>query len=843
MKLKIFSVLLILSVCCSAAFSQSYVKTIQDTNANFYSIQKSFNAYWAGKKIEKGKGWRAFRRWEDFMAPRVYPSGNLDHSADLWNAYQDYKTNFLTKKTYSNPWTSLGPTQIPTNGGAGRVNCIAFYPNNSNIFFVGSPSGGLWKTSDGGATWSTNTDLLPNMGVSDIAINPKNPSIMYIATGDRDAWDTYSVGILKSTDGGVTWNPTSLAWNTSQSKKVLRIIINPDNPDTVLAATSSGIYRTLNGGTTWTVVRSGSYRDLEFKPGDPSVVWAAANNLIWKSVNYGASFSVVTAFSVTGLGRINIATTANDANYLYVLGSSITDNSFAGVWKTTDGGTTFNVCTTTPNMLGWSTDGTDSGGQGWYDLSIAVCPTNKNMVFIGGVNIWETTNGGTTWTLSAHWYGGGGKPYVHADVHTLKYIPGSSNTLFAGCDGGCFKTSNNGTSWSDKSNGISIGQLYRIGCSSTNANLVMSGWQDNGSNLYNTNSWTNVIGGDGMDCMIDNSNASIMYGSLYYGDFSRSDDGGNNWNSIKNNITETGAWITPIVQDPVTSSTIYTGYYNLWKSTNRGNSWTKVSNFADSNQINFISIAPSNHNYIYIYRYGSFYKSTNGGVNWTLINSNLPVLNVTSIAVSPDDPEVLWASLSGYSAGEKVFTSRNGGTSWTNYSGSLPNIPANTIVMESGTDEGLYLGTDLGVFYRDTTMSDWIAFNTNLPNVIIDELEIQYATGKLRAGTYGRGLWETDLYHLVNIKENSSTKQNTLKIYPNPGDGIINIDLKDEDNKNAIVYVRIFNSAGRMVCYKQAALTNDCCFKADLSSEANGFYFVKVKTDKNNYSGTFVKNK
>ena len=310
-------------------------------------------------------------------------------------------------------------------------------------------------------------------------------------------------------------------------------------------------------------------------------------------------------------------------------------------------------------------------------------------------------------------------------VHLLKYFTGSSTTLFAACDGGLFKTSDNGSTWSDKSHGLGIGQMYRLGCSAQNANLVMTGWQDNGSNLYNSPLWTNVLGGDGMECMIDYSNSNIMYGSIYYGQFYRSDNGGANWNSIKNNVTEKGAWITPLVEDPADAATIYAGYMNLWKSTDRGNNWTKLSSFTDSILINSISIAPSNSNYIYIYRSGYLMKSTDGGVTWTDITSGLPALYITSIAVSPDDEDVIWVTLSGYTSGEKVYASRDGGSNWTNYSGLLPNIPANTIILESCSNEGLYVGTDLGVFYRDSTMSNWVAFNSGLPNVIIDELEIR----------------------------------------------------------------------------------------------------------------------
>ena len=420
MKLKIIAAFFILCAGSNFSFGQSWVDTMLDTSANFYTIQNSFNKYWEGKTIERSKGWRQFKRWEDFMTPRVYPSGNLNHASALWNAYQDYKTKFAAKEKVYTGWTFLGPQDIPTHGGAGRLNCVAFDPNNSDIIYAGSPSGGFWKSTDGGTTWITNTDLLPNLGVSDIAIDPKNSNIIYIATGDRDAADTYSVGILKSIDGGQTWNATGLSWSITLNRIALRIIINPNNPDTVFATTNLGLYRSVNGGSLWSLIKAGNFRDMEFKPDDPSIIWATTANHVWKSTNDGSSFSNVSAFNSTIVGRLNIATTKSDPNYLYVLGSKSSDNSFAGVWRTTDLGNTFTLCSNSPNLLGWSTDRSDSGGQGWYDLTIAVLPADKNTLFIGGVNIWESTTGGSFWTLCAHWYGGAGKPYVHADSTSSK---------------------------------------------------------------------------------------------------------------------------------------------------------------------------------------------------------------------------------------------------------------------------------------------------------------------------------------------------------------------------------------------------------------------------------------
>jgi photosystem II stability/assembly factor-like uncharacterized protein len=825
----------------SFSYSQSWVEMMQDTNANFYSIQKSFSKYWEGKSIDKGKGWKQFKRWENFMEPRVYPDGNLDHAADLWNAYQDLKKNeAINKSTATATWTSLGPVTIPNNGGgAGRINCIAFYPGNSNIIFAGSPSGGLWKSTDGGSNWATNTDLLPNIGVSSIVIDPINPDIMYIATGDGDAGDTYTIGVLKSIDGGQTWNPTGLTYSVSQKKSIRKLIIHPSNTDTLFAATNAGIYRTLDGGTTWTSVRSGNFYDLEFKPDDLTFIWAASYNRIWKSTNSGTSFTLCSAFVPSDISRLSIAVSANDPNYLYILGGNNLDYGFSGVWKTTDLGTTFTLCADSPNLLGWTEDGTDAGGQAWYDLSIAASPTNKNVILVGGVNIWKSTDGGSNWLLNAHWYGGGGKPYVHADVHTIEFVPGSGTSIYAGCDGGVFKTTNSGSAWSDKSSTLSIGQMYRLGCSATDPDLVMTGWQDNGSNLYNSSVWTQILGGDGMECIIDYSAPNYVYGEYYYGAMYRSADGGSNWDAISDNIPEEGDWITPFCQDPQLPQTIYAGFENLWRTDNRGNSWTQLSNLLGGNKITAIAVAPSNTDYIYLCRGEILLRSTDGGANYTGISVGLPSLAPTSITVSPDDPEVLWVTLSGYLDGYKVFESRDAGANWNNISGTLPNIPANTVVMETATDEGLYVGTDLGVFYRDSTMSDWTSFNTGLPNVVIDELEIHYGSGKLRAATYGRGLWETDLYSVVSNGEDYSSTENSMEIFPNPVSDLINISVSGFE-KNEAAELFIYNTIGAIV-YSKEFSEADGCFTADMNNKPAGLYVIKIRTAQHNYSGTFVK--
>lgn len=741
------------------SFSQPWVQQMQDPAVNFYAVQQSFNQFWQGKTIGKGKGWKQFKRWEWFMEPRVYPTGDrtvLLNAAANYKAYHD--SIKLQKAPLPGNWTFLGPGTVPTSGGgAGRVNCIRFDPANSNNIWIGTPAGGLWKSTNGGTSWTTNTDQLTVLGVTDIAIDPANTNIMYIATGDGDASDTYSIGVLKSTDGGLTWNATGLTWTVNQVRTISKLLINPNNTNIILAATSNGVYRSTDAGTTWTQTLTGNRKDMEFKPGDPNTVYACGTTF-YKSTNGGVNFTQVTSGIPTGVDRLAIAVTAADPAYVYVLAGRSSDSGFRGLYRSTDSGSNFTARSTTPNILGWDCGGTDSGGQSWYDLSLAASPTNRDVVIAGGVNIWRSTNGGTSWSMNAHWYGGCSVPYVHADQHDLVFLPGSGTTYFAGCDGGVFKTTNSGTGWTDLSSNLQIGQMYRLGLSATNVNLALSGWQDNGTNRFNP-AWTQVLGGDGMECIVDYSNANIMYGELYYGDIYKSTNGGG---SFPTNIANTGGtgvnangnWVTPYIMHPTNNQTLLVGKGGLYRTTNAGTSWTTLGTLSGgSGNVVAIAYAPSNPNYIYAAKSNAMFVSTNGGTSFTNISSGLPTssASITYITVSASNPSKAWVTFSGFSSGNKVFQTSNAGSSWTNYSTGLPNLPVNCIVQQNGTSAGVYVGMDVGVYYRDSLAPSWQLFNSGLPNVVINELEIHYGSGKIRAATYGRGMWESSLFTSGNF--------------------------------------------------------------------------------------------
>lgn len=750
--------LLFLTILFSNSFAQKWVEMMGDSNANFYDIQREFEAYWKDRPYERGKGYRAFKRWEWFVGQRVYPTGDMKLASrglalEKYNEFlaeqSTYKTNAqptsLASATTSN-WVPIGPFGSPGSGGdAGRLQCIRFMPGNSSILFVGTAAGGMWKSTNGGTSWTTTTDQIASLGVTDIAIDPLNTNNIYIATGDNDAGDTYATGILKSIDGGLTWNTTGLTWTTSQQRRIGRLLINPLKPTSLIAATSVGVYKSVNGGTSWSLISNGNFRDAEYKPGDTTVVYAVSNGSLIRSTNGGASFTGVIIAPSLSVNRLSIAVTPANSSYVYILCSS-TNNGFGGLYRSTNSGTSFSLMSTTPNIFDWSTNGSGTGGQGWYDIAIGASPTNADYIVAGGVNTWRSTNGGSTWVLNTHWYGGGGKPYVHADLHDVQWVNGS--TCYLGHDGGISVTTNTNTSWTTINGNMNIAQIYRMGQSNsaTTPTYILTGHQDNGTNLVTSGTtWNRTMGGDGMDCFVSWASNSVMVGSQYEGSFNRTTNGGASWTAIMTGLTGTAAWVAPIVQDPVNANTFYCGYQRVFKSTNQGGTWTALGT-SNLGTVDQIAVAPSNNSIIYATAGASIYKTSNGGTSWGNISSGLPNLTITQIAIDNQNANNLWVTLSGYSSGNKVFESTNGGATWTNYSTGLPNIPANCIIYRKNSPKVMYVGTDVGVYYREASMSAWIPYFQGLPNVVVADLEIYTPTNKLRAATYGRGVWETDLY-------------------------------------------------------------------------------------------------
>jgi hypothetical protein len=746
-------------------FAQEWIEMAGKPGANLYEIQKEFYKSFEGKDVTiKSTGYKAFKRWEYFVEPRVYPSGNISLLSQTAKNYSDFLKNYndpannagkfsSANSVMSATWVPVGPIGAPTGsvGGlprkAGRDNFITFHPSIPTTFYAGAAGGGLWETTNGGTSWITNTDNLPVTAVSDLVIDPSNTNVMYLATGGGDdilsAFPVSSDGVYKSTDAGVTWTPCGLTFSVSQGRVIHKLALDPTNSQIVFAATNAGIYRSTNGGTTWATVSTVNTWDIKFHPTNPTIVYACGT-AFYRSTNSGSSFAVVSSgIPTSGSNRMALAITPTNSSYVYVLASKSSDSQFLGVYRSTNDGVNFTTMSTTPNIIGNSCAGNSTGqGQGWYDLAIAASPITPNEIVVGGVNVWKSVNGGTNWTMIGCW--NSTNPYIHADIHELEYS--TNGTLYSANDGGMFIY--NGTSaWTDITAQRNIAQIYRIGLSGTTVNKWITGHQDNGTNIKNGVNYTASLAGDGMDCFIDRTNDNYMYAEQFNGNIYRSTNGGVSWTPISSGVTGTGAWVTPWHQDPAVAATIYTGRNQLFKSTNYGTGWTQLGTTGGGGSMVEFAIAPSDNQVIYAIYAGSIRKTINGGTTWTNATGTAASGGaLTYITVSPTDPNKAWVTVSGYSAGNKVFQTVDGGVTWMNISSNLPNLPANCSVYEAGSNDRIYIGMDVGIYYKDNSSTNWTLYNAGLPNVAIMDLEMSPAApGKIYAATYGRGVYEADV--------------------------------------------------------------------------------------------------
>jgi photosystem II stability/assembly factor-like uncharacterized protein len=759
-----------------SAIAQPWVSSrsqhaMEGNTLNLFDLQKDHRSFMRARDTKtKGLGHKQFKRWEWYWQTRVLPNGNFPETGKNLKEFANYtalkknpsgrKDNMenLIVDLQSGTWQSIAQTNSAGGyDGIGRVNCVAYHPTDINTFYVGTPGGGIWKTTNGGSSWTPLSDNISQAGVTAIVIHPTNPNTIYIGTGDGYGhFDVKGIGVLKSIDGGVTWQNTGLSWTIPQQLVVSAMAMSPSNTSVLIAATNVGLYKTTDAGATWVLLRSGRHNDVKYKPGDGNTLYAALTSPsanIVRSIDGGATWTQVTSFY--NFNRINIAVTPANTNVVAAIASLSEGSGFGGLYYSNNSGASFELRSSSPNVLSYPELGNEDGGLGWYALCIAISPNNANNVLVGSVNTWGSTNGGVNWTLKTHWSGAPGVPTIHADKHYLAFNPLNPGMVIQCNDGGIYKSTDGGTSWQDITNGLAITMYYRISSAQTDNNIMMGGTQDNGGRKRSASGvWSMANGGDGMDVAFDPTNANIMYSSYPGGEVFRSTDQFLNNVKISNNIVDSlrSGWLSPYTLDPNNSSIIYLGYKDVFKTYDRGDSWTMISNNLSSSDLSEIAVSKSNPGTLYVTNGNTLFKTINDGGSWSTVTpSTLNGNRITYIAVHPANANIVWITIGGYSHGVKVLKSTDGGSSWANISGTLPNVPMSCIIYENGSNDALYIGGDVGVYYRDASMSDWAYFNKGLPNSEIITLDIQYATKKLRAGSWGRGVWQTDLYQPTGI--------------------------------------------------------------------------------------------
>jgi photosystem II stability/assembly factor-like uncharacterized protein len=674
-------------------------------------------------------------------------------------------------------WVLRGPLNV-----GGRVTDVIGDRADANKFYVGSASGGVWKTTDGGATFTPIFDGQGSLSIGALALDPRSSDILYVGTGEANpgsASTTYpGDGVWKTTDGGATWQHLGL----DPTLAIGSIVVDPRNPNNVFAAATGnlfvrnadrGVYRSQDAGLTWTkvlfVADGVGAIDLALDPVDPTRVFAAMwdrfrsvkeriyggpGSGLFRSIDGGTTWTKLTSVPVTTTepSRIGVAIAPSSPSTVYTAVYRKSDQGLDGLFRSTDGGNTWTRRTAT-NLTGII------GAQGFWSGRVFVHPTNPSEIWVDGVGLARSTDGGASFASVSG---------MHVDHHAQWFFPGNPSIILKGNDGGLYRSTNGGTSWTHFNN-LPISQFYTVEAHPAEPFKLYGGLQDNGVKRTVTgglSDWSNVIGGDGLEVHVDPRSTQVIYAESQFGALRRSTDGGATFGSATSGLTGRLGWKTPIAPDPSsggtgTTSTVYAGSHMLFRSTNSAGSWTAISgDLTNGNQgvspvvfgtITTIAVAPTNRNTLYIGTDdGNVWVTRNGGSTYTRIDAALPDLWVTRVAVDPRNDAIAYATFSGFRVDQPlphVFRTTDFGTTWTDISGDLPDAPVNEIVIDPNQSTTLYVGTDVGVFVTHDTGGTWEPLGTGMPDgsLVSDLALLPGSPPTLLASTFGRSIYSMEL--------------------------------------------------------------------------------------------------
>ncbi len=737
-----------------------------DMNSNDEITKRDMLAHKIKSKKESKAAYdKPMEAMKFYYEQRAFPIGYIPDNwrSDALEHIKKFNPPPRIAKPTALSWTQVGPNNI-----GGRLRSILINPSNTNIMYVGAVSGGVWKTTNGGTSWFALKDDMENLAVCALAMDPTNSNIIYAGTGEGyfNADAIRGEGIFKTTDGGTTW--TQLSSTKISSFYYVNDLQFDATTGRLYAATRTGLYYTTNGGTNWSLVSGGlsgssaHCMDIEISSTSPTTIFATYGQFnqsaIYKSNDGGSSFGAI--HSVTGTGRIELATSPSNNQIVYASFLNLSTRGVSHFQKSTNGGNTFFPVTVPGPSL---SSNNYAGSQAWYNNIVAVHPTDPNIVFAGGVDMFKTTNGGTSWSQITNWYTHPSYAYVHADHHAIVFHPSNANAMFVGTDGGIYKSVNSGTSWSALNNGLEVTQFY-YGAVHPTSDVFYGGTQDNGTLKTSSGlTWTEILSGDGGATEVDFNTPSTLYAEYVYLAFFKSTNNGSSWTKKMNGIpTGTNYWdgttdrcqfIAPFIMDPNSSQTLIAGTYKLYKTTDGANNWSAISSDLTGDgsgssgaTISAIAIAKGNSNVIYAgCSNGRVQVTTNNGSSWSIVSSSLPTLYVTDIEISSTNPGTAYVTFSGYNSTNKIYRTTNYGSSWTNISSGLPNLPVNCVALNPDNASQVIVGTDLGIFTSSNDGENWVADNNGLANVSIGDLDYRSSDKTLFAATHGRSMFKAVL--------------------------------------------------------------------------------------------------
>lgn len=794
---------------------------------------------------------------------RAFPYQDINHAA-----YREAIAQAETmKKQYASgenraSWDFAGPLNI-----GGRVTAIALHPTDFQTFYVGAASGGIFKTEDGGLSFSTIFDEQPSLSIGDVVLAPSNPQIVYVGTGEANpgggsvAYD--GLGVFRSDDGGTTWTDLGL----HESGSIGKMVVHPGNPDICYVAAMGrmfstnperGIFKTTDGGQSWEKVLylndSTGAVDIALNPENPEILYASMWERtrtpdrrhyggescgIYKTTDGGANWSELTSGLPSGpdVGRIGISISPSNPEILYSIYADEV-GYFAGIFKTSNGGQTWTQ--TNDGALG-----NMYSSYGWWFGRIRVDPVNPQVAYAIGFDLYKTTNGGNSWS-NIGWS-------VHVDQHDLYAHPLNPNFVVLGNDGGIYISQNAGNSWTFLLN-LPITQFYTADVDYQYPDRLYGGTQDNGTNRTmtgNLNDWVNIYGGDGFYVLVNPQNNQYVYAEYQYGGLGRSTDGGYSFMYATNGISGSDRfnWSSPLVFDPNNPQTLYFGGNRLYKSTNHAANWTAISSDLSNgpgqyNQtygtITTISVSKINGQVIYAGTDdANVWVTQNGGSNWTKISDQLPERWVTRVAADPIDEATAYVTFSGYRYDEylpHIFRTTDFGQTWQDISGDLPEAPINDIIVDPTLDSALYIATDVGVFASWNLGQNWGLLGLGLPNVPVCDLVFHDELRMLVAATYGRSMFKIDVDQFVGTF-NQVCLNHEISLFPNPAENILCINLLNDIH---FTNFTILNSNGIEMLKGKLDYTGNTG-SIDVSFLMPGKYVLSLANSRSTMSKIFVK--
>jgi photosystem II stability/assembly factor-like uncharacterized protein len=720
--------------------------------------------------------------FDTLAAQDYYDILNDEMAKEQRKFFEPRKGNRLNTAIGNLSWSSIGPTgleglaSLPNYGWgrvSGRVPSMAINPTDPDIVYIGAAAGGLWKTTNGGSSWTDLAPSLASLTYGAIAIDPNNSDVVYAGGGEimysTNPWLYNGNGMFKSTDAGATW--TNITNGFGSQTQFGAIAVSPFNSDVVFATLGSGywhlgnlanegVWRSTDAGSTWNkVLDQADAFDVYARPDSAGYVFAGigggvAASGVYRSTDNGSTWTMTSTGLPTGtsIQRIQLAMSPSAPTTTYAIIYYGTGTYRTKLYKTTDGGSGwFQIAVNTYLSGNYGSGWTD---QGWYDLCVGVHPTDPNIVMTGNLELFRSTNGSSMTVLRTNstsaWY----SP-CHVDYHIIRFAPSNGSYVYCGSDGGMFKSTDAGVTWTSVNNGLATLQLYHIASHPTNANIVYGGAQDNGN--FRTldggaTPWGSVETGDGMYCAVDPGNPNVVYMSTQYGSHDKSTNGGATFSGMR---STNGGWLSPLIIHPMNSKTLFVTNRSVYKSTNSGSSWTTIASNPSSDYINSIAMSPVNPSRMIFAGNDAFSNSpqvkvsTDTGATWTDRTSAIggTARYISRVVCHPSEPSTMFAVRSGFVSGQKIYKTTDLGVTWANVTGNLPNVPHNCMIVDPARPNEYYAANDLGVYHTTDGGTNWTREGQGMPFVPVMDLEIVDfgATRLLRAATHGRSVYQASI--------------------------------------------------------------------------------------------------